>query len=77
MRSWTPASPSAPRLRLAGFHDDDEGDLENGLGEEPSFPSPPEDESAGDHPSELLTSEEIAMLLDDSTGGSDREENKA
>ena len=77
VRSWTPPTPSAPRLRLAGFHDDDEGDLENGLGEEQPFPSPPDDdESSSDVPSELLTSEEIAMLLDDSSG-SDREENKA
>jgi len=87
MRSWTPPTASAPRLRLAGFHDEpeqpgygsrDEGGGAGVDGEERPFPSPPEGETPeSDHPSELLTSEEIAMLLDDSKGGSDREENKA
>ncbi len=77
-RVWSPPPASAPRLRLAGFHDDPED-------EEPDDVFEPSDEADDGAASpeqttvELLTSEEIAMLLDDGPieGPSEREENKA
>lgn len=63
---WEPSE--MPRLRLAGFHDGDEPDdvhddvtaeLENDEGEKEAPVQSPESVS------EMLTSEEIAMLLDD------------
>lgn len=60
---------ATPRLRLAGFHEEDADEpvLEDETPEPQSYDA--------EAPSDLLTSEEIAMLLDDGPGG--REENKA
>jgi len=78
-RAWAPAPASAPRLRLAGFHDDPEEDEPD---EEAFAPVDEADDApavATETTVELLTSEEIAMLLDDAPidGASEREENKA
>ena len=80
VREWVPTE--APRLRLAGFHDDDEIDeIEDRDGDvEVEIEHDEDDVTAVEVPgtvSEMLTGEEIAMLLDDLPGGDSFEESKA
>ncbi len=82
VREWVPTE--TPRLRLAGFHDDEDDaeeieeeeaaavdDVEIAEGDETVAVEVPETVS------EMLTGEEIAMLLDDLPRGDSFEESKA